>query len=61
MATCSITDPIVITDPVQAELFANAIEEAAMTPLRHPQIPAVFVNDREELKELMRRRKELHG
>lgn len=61
MATSSITDTIVISDPKQAEAFAYAIEEAEKTPLRHPQTPVKFVNDREELIQLMKKRKQIHG
>ena len=61
MATSSITDTIVITDTKQAEAFAKAIEEAEKTPLRRSQTPVQFVNDREELIELMKKRKQVHG
>lgn len=61
MATSSITETIVITDPKQAEAFANAVEEAAKTPLGRPQRPLRFVSDKEEIRQLMKKRKELHG
>ena len=61
MATSSITDNIVITDPKQAEAFAAALEEAEKNPLRRSQGSVKFINSREELIQLMEKRKRLHG
>ena len=61
MATSSITDTIIITDPKHAERFADAVEEAAKNPLGRPERNLWFVDDKEELRQLMKKRKELHG
>ena len=61
MATSSITHTIVLSDPKQVEAFVNAAEEAEKHPLKRPQRPLRFVNDEEELRQLMKKRKELHG
>lgn len=61
MATSSITHTIVISDPKQAEAFVNAMEEAEKHPLECTQRPLRFVNDEEEIRQLMKKRKELHG
>mgnify|MGYP000279712887 CR=1 FL=1 len=61
MATSSITDTVIITDPKQAEAFADAVEEASKAPLEYPQKSLWFVTDKEEIRRLMKRRKELHG
>ncbi len=61
MATSSITNTIIITDPQKAEAFANAVEAAAKTPMRRPERKLHFVTDQGELKQLLQRRKELHG
>ena len=61
MATSSITDNIVISDPKQAEAFADAVEEAAKHPLRPQNSGIRIITDRKEFVRLMKRRKELHG
>ncbi len=61
MAISSITDTIIITDSKQAERFADAVEEAAINPLGRPKRNLWFVDNKEELRQLMKKRKELHG
>lgn len=61
MATSSITDNIVITDPKQAEAFAAALEEVERSPFRPSQVSVKVINNRKELTELMEKRKRLHG
>lgn len=61
MATASITDNIVISDPKQVEAFADAVEEAAKHPIGPQNSGIRIITDRAEFIRLMKKRKEMHG
>lgn len=61
MSTASIIDTIVIKEAEQAEVFADAVEQASQSPLGYRNTPVRMVRDREEFLELMRKRKKLYG
>lgn len=61
MATSSITETLVITDPKQAEAFADAVETCLKHPMKRTEKKLWFVESKEEFARLMKRREELHG
>lgn len=61
MATASITDNIVIKDPEYVKAFADAVEEAFHSPLPHKNPPVRMVTDKDEIRQFMMKRRQLHG
>ena len=61
MATSSITDNVVISDPDQVKAFADAVEAAFENPLSHKQASVRMITDKDELVKLMERRRMMHG
>ena len=57
MATSSITHNFIITDPKVAERLDKALEESANDPTRPCTVDAEILNDPDELKEFMERRR----
>lgn len=61
MATASIIDNIVIKKPEHVEAFADAIEEAYKSPLVIRETSIRMVTDKDEIREIMMKRRQLHG
>jgi len=61
MATSSITENIVISNPKQVSEFADAVDKAAQNPLRHRTTSVRMVKDKAEFIQLMEKRRQLHG
>ena len=57
MATSSITHNFIITDPKVAERLAKALEESANDPPMPFTVDAEILNDPDELREFMERRR----
>ena len=57
MATSSITHNFIITDPKVAERLAKALEESANDPPRPFTVDAKFLDDPDEIREFMERRR----
>lgn len=54
MATSSITETLVITDPKQAEAFADAVETCLKHPMKRTEKKLWFVESKEEFARLMK-------
>lgn len=57
MATSSIMENIVISNPKQVSEFADAVDKAAQNPLRHRTTSVRMVKDKAEFIQLMEKRR----
>ena len=57
MAESSITHNFILTDPDEIEMFFKALEESANEPPRPSTVNVKFLDDPDELREFMERRR----
>lgn len=61
MATSSITKHFVVSGKDQIEMFANALEESAKFVDSEPSVQVTELHGAKEIKEFLKRRKNVNG